>query len=251
MKRWFSQQDHRIRLLWGRHGVRRAADRGDIAVVVDVLTFSTTAAVAASRGVVLYPFGPGEPPGPMAKRLGAELAVPREQVPPGRFSLSPLTFLDAPDELKLLLPSPNGAACVSCGGSLPHVVVAALVNASEAAGRVARLLSETELGVTVVACGERWREPCEDGELRFALEDYLGAGAVLARLEGDKSAEARAAEAAWHGAGADIEAVLLDCGSGRELQGRGYQADVRLAARLDAFPAVPVLAGACLMAASR
>jgi phosphosulfolactate phosphohydrolase-like enzyme len=48
------------------------------------------------------------------------------------------------------------------------------------------------ISVTVIACGERWNIPSEDGELRMALEDYLGAGAILSYLPYEKSPEARA-----------------------------------------------------------
>ena len=41
--------------------------------------------------------------------------------------------------------------------------------------------------MTVLACGERWQTPSEDGDLRMAVEDYLGASsqlvdAILARF---------------------------------------------------------------------
>ena len=43
-----------------------------------------------------------------------------------------------------------------------------------------------------------------------------------------------------------IADLLRDCGSGRELWERGYAGDVRHAARLDAFDAVPALSGRAL-----
>jgi 2-phosphosulfolactate phosphatase len=69
---------------------------------------------------------------------------------------------------------------------VPHLLVGALLNARAVAAAVARLLAETDLSVTVLACGERWKEPNEDGELRFAIEDYLEARPTTGPDEGGR-----------------------------------------------------------------
>lgn len=74
-----------------------------------------------------------------------------------------------------------------------------------------------------------------------ALEDQLGAGAVIAGLDGDRSPEAQAAAAVWHGAGGRVADVLRACSSGREQQQRGWADDLRYAEAVDASSAVPVL----------
>jgi 2-phosphosulfolactate phosphatase len=91
--------------------------------------------------------------------------------------------------------------------------------------------------VTVIACGERW----PDGSLRPALEDLLGAGAILAGARGGASPEARAAVAAFRAAEADLPEILRQCASGRELRDKGREADVAYAARLNVSTVVPVL----------
>ncbi len=63
-----------------------------------------------------------------------------------------------------------------------YLFVGALVNAAAVGRAVSSILARTEAAVTVVACGERWPAPTDDGELRVAIEDYLGAGAILWRL---------------------------------------------------------------------
>jgi 2-phosphosulfolactate phosphatase len=80
------------------------------------------------------------------------------------------------------------------------------------------------------------------GPLRPALEDLLGAGAVIDRL-GDRSAspEARAARAAFRDVGDDLRAVLAECGSGRELAARASPGEARVAAELDVSRVAPVL----------
>ena len=83
--------------------------------------------------------------------------------------------------------------------------------------------------IAVIAAGERW----PSGSLRVAIEDWLGAGAVIASIEGQKSPEAEAACLAFRAASNRIESMLIDCVSGRELVERGFPDDVRLASQLN------------------
>ena len=169
-----------------------------------------------------------------------EAAVGRREVPArGRFSLSPPTFLAIAPGERVALRSPNGATCARYGRVAPALFAGALVNASAVAAAVER--AGADRAVTVVACGERWPEPNEDGALRFAIEDYLGAGAVLAALGGPASPEAQVCVAAFLGARADLAAILWECASGRELREQGFGEDVRHAARLDCYDAAPLL----------
>jgi 2-phosphosulfolactate phosphatase len=89
----------------------------------------------------------------------------------------------------------------------------------------------------VIACGERW----PDGSLRPALEDHLGAGAVIGAIDRRRSPEAQAAVDAWRAASARIADVIGDCVSGREAITRGWARDVDFASQVDASDAVPVL----------
>ncbi len=90
----FAQSPYRCRLDWGRHGARAAAERQDILVIVDTLSFSTAVVTAVQHGGLVYPCTEDEQPGALAQRIGGEVAVRRKDVPAkGRFSLSPLTYL--------------------------------------------------------------------------------------------------------------------------------------------------------------
>jgi 2-phosphosulfolactate phosphatase len=97
------------------------------------------------------------------------------------------------------------------------------------------------LSVAVIAAGERW----PDGSLRPALEDLLGAGAVIAGLVecGVRvlSPEAEATRACFEGT-ADIAAAVAGSVSGRELAGSGFGEDVAIAVESGSCPLVPVLA---------
>ena len=240
----FTQDRYRCRLDWGRHGARQAAERGDITVIVDTLSFSSAVATAVYHGAVVYPCATTDDLAALGAQYGAEVAVRRHEVPSkGRFSLSPPTYVGVAAGTAIVIASPNGAVCSTYGRRAPHLFVGALNNASAVAAAVSSLLDRTGLGVTVVACGERWKAPTEDGALRFAIEDYLGAGAILSQLPHPRSPEARVCAAAFVGARAELPQLIEDCGSGRELRAMGFGQDAVHAARLDCYDAVPVMRG--------
>lgn len=235
----YGQPGHRVRLREGRSGAADAASAGDALVVVDVLSFSTGVVTAVARGARIRPCAWGEDPRELAQRLGAECAVQRQLVPAeGRFSLSPDSLRAAGPDDRIVLRSPNGATCVRYANEVPAVWVAALVNATATSAAVhAWLGGDDDRSVTVLACGERWLTEREDGPLRPALEDRLGAGAVLDGLERrghDLSPEARAAAATFRSAGDDLAAWIAGCASGLELIEMGFPQDPAAAARLDA-----------------
>ncbi|HTK11642.1 MAG TPA: 2-phosphosulfolactate phosphatase [Ktedonobacteraceae bacterium] len=238
-----SQHPYRSRLDWGWRGVQQAVTRGNIVVIVDTLSFSTATVTAVHQGGIIYPCTSQTEAGVLAQQVGGELAVKREEVPvKGHFSLSPGTFLALETGSKVVLASPNGATCCSYGKHAPFLLVGTLVNARAVAMALSRLLERNpDLSVTVIACGERWRIPSEDGPLRVAVEDYLGAGAIFSYLNYDKSPEARVCQGAFTEACNHLEELLWDCASGRELRERGFEGDVLHAARLNAYETVPFL----------
>jgi len=240
----FAQSPYRCRLDWGRHGARAAAERQDILVIVDTLSFSTAVVTAVQGGGLVYPCAEDEQPGALAQRIGGEVAVRRKDVPAkGRFSLSPLTYLHLAPGTRIVLASPNGATCSRYARAVPFLFVGALVNAEAMATVVSHLLDTTNRCVTIIACGERWQPPSADGALRVALEDYLGAGAILASLRYEQSPEARVCAGAFTHSRRDLAALLWECGSGRQLRSMGFPEDVRHAAQLNSYDAVPVMRG--------
>lgn len=243
----FSQGAYRCRLEWGRRGVAEAAARGDILVIVDVLSFSSATITAIAHGGTILPCPLEADTEELARRVGGVVAVRRREVPErGRFSLSPATFLELEAGTRVVLASPNGATCSHYGQAVSHLLVGALLNARAVASALALLLAEDEgRAVSVIACGERWSDPSEDGALRFALEDYLGAGAILANLAKitglTQSPEARVCAGAFQQAQEQLRELLLHSYSGQELTGVGFAQDVEHAARLDLYTSVPVM----------
>lgn len=234
----FNQHPYRCRLDWGRRGVRDAAARSDVIVIVDVLRFSSCVAVAVERGASVYPCAYDAAADEIARRVGGRVAT----APPGShagFALVP-AFTDAQPGEAIVLRTLNGAECTLLAASAPNVFAGALLNAS-AVGRAAmQILDAGDLCVTVVACGERSSEPMDGEAICFAIEDYLGAGAVLSAMR-DLSPEARVCAAAFDRSRADVSELLLDCGSGRQLRAWGLEDDVRFAAQIDACDSVPML----------
>ena len=121
-----SKHPYYCKLDWGQRGVLRAAQRGDVLVIVDTLSFSTAVAMAVHHGGLVYPCPEGEDPVKLAKRIGGEAAVGRADVPrKGHFSLSPLSYAGLEPGTRIVLSSPNGATCSHCSRQVPHLFVGA------------------------------------------------------------------------------------------------------------------------------
>jgi 2-phosphosulfolactate phosphatase len=246
----FDGENPRVRFAWGRRGAQAAAERGDILVVVDTLRFSTAAATAVHYGAQIYPCSTDEAQfTALAERVGGEIAnysarSGSHASAPARFTLSPRSYLEIEPGTRVVLQSLNGATCCQYGAQASALFVGALVNAQAVASAVSRLLAaDNQLTVTILACGERWRTPDEEGVLRFALEDYLGAGAMLAALPFAQTSEAQACGAAFQAMRDHLEAALWECESGQELRDKGLGEDVRYAAQLNILDTAPALSG--------
>lgn len=187
----FGQHRHAVRFDWGPVGALAAG--ADLAVVVDVLSFSTSVCVAVERGMCVFPYrGYGPEAAAFARECDAVLAVGRLastlSESPTSHSLSPAALLAGPSVPRLVLPSPNGSTITTMLDEAgAQVVVGCLRNATAVAGVVAKRLGVGD-SVAVIAAGERWSD---DDSLRPALEDHLGAGAVLAALASLGYREAR------------------------------------------------------------
>ncbi|RYI26622.1 2-phosphosulfolactate phosphatase [Bacillus infantis] len=240
----FDQSPYDCRVEWGRRGTREAAARGDIIIVVDVLSFSSTVVSAAAVGAEIFPFPPGQDGREYAKSVGADYIFGRaEAAKLGKPTLSPVSFSEEHAGKKYVLISQNGAYCTWIGAKATAVLAGSLLNASAAAA-AANILQQLGAGITIIPCGEKWADAGEhEDSLRPAVEDYLGAGAILSYLDGEKSPEAAVCEGAFQAAQPKLAEYLWECGSGRELRARGFEQDVVHCSRLDAMDTVPVLRG--------
>jgi 2-phosphosulfolactate phosphatase len=227
------QSPYTVRCEWGLAGLQHLAP-ADIVVIVDVLSFSTCVEVATSRGARIYPWRwKDETARAHAEKIGGEMAGTRQRFA-GRYSLSPASLVSVDASLRLVLPSPNGSTLSLHAREMGATVVAGCLRNASA---VSDWLRVQKKNVSVIPAGERW----PDDTVRPALEDLIGAGAILSRLDGGLSPEAQSAVAAFTTCRNHLPETLRQCSSGRELIGRGFAEDIELAAALDAGQAVPVL----------
>ena len=148
-----------------------------MAVVVDVLSFTTTLTVAVEQGVVVHPYPwHAEDAAAYAAERGATLAVGRrEGLADGCGEPVAVSFAGVTGVERVVLPSPNGSAIAF---ALADAGVTSSAPACATHAAVAQLARPRRPPCRVVAAGERW----PDGQLRPAVEDLWGAGAVLAAL---------------------------------------------------------------------
>jgi 2-phosphosulfolactate phosphatase len=208
---------------WGLDGLCAVAPAADVVVLVDVLRFTTAVTVAVERGVTVTP---------------APLPLLPSGAPGRPWALSPRWIREHPAGAQLLLASPNGAvlALAAAEAGVATLLAGCIRNAA-AVARAAR--SSGAAVVAVIAAGEG---------RRAAVEDLLGAGAVLAALDPSAaisapacSPEAAAARAAFVAARPRLAEALAGSVTGRELAATGRGEDVADAAELDVSGAVPVL----------
>jgi 2-phosphosulfolactate phosphatase len=235
------QSQYQVRFDWGNQGADAVARDADVIVVVDVLSFSTTVELATTHGVDVLPCAPADA-ADLAKVTGAALAGKRGTGP----SLSPasITAESLAGITSLVLPSLNGSRLVSSlRGGGATVVAGCLRNAAAVAGWA--LQQQGDKGdrfvVAVIGAGEER----DDGSLRFALEDLLGAGAIVDALADVGidycSPEAAAAASAFTGLRNATGHLIGASASGRELAAAGFRADLDLAVEVNVSGTVPVL----------
>jgi 2-phosphosulfolactate phosphatase len=227
------QLRYAVRMDWGLQGARAVSQGADLAVIVDVLRFTTAVSVAVDRGAQVFPYRWNDPSAlDFARRHDAVLAASRPHAAlageRGQVSLWPVSIRAAAGLSRLVLPSPNGSALAADLVRSGVPVVAACFRNRAA---VARWLASqcTSAGtwpvIAVIAAGERW----PDGSLRPAVEDLWGAGAVISALAADAappparhpdavlSPEAAAAAAAYEAVGSDLVSALRRCASGARI----------------------------------
>lgn len=177
----------------------------DVVVVVDVLRFSTTVTNSVAHG---------------------------ETVP----------LDDAAHAVSL-----NGAAVAAAAAASGSIVLLGCLRNARAVAEA--VLAEQQrrgerTSIAVIAAGElAGREPASP--LRFAVEDQLGAGAIIDALGAlgidHTSPEAAAACESFRGLRGAVRHLLTASGSGQELVALGRRDEVLAAAAVDAETAVAVL----------
>jgi 2-phosphosulfolactate phosphatase len=237
----FGQGQYQVRFDWGIQGADAVGVGADVVVVVDVLSFTTTVERATTLGLEVVPCAPADAR-ELAESHGAVLVGQRGV----GVSLSPSSI--TPESVagltRVAIPSPNGSRIAAALADQPALVVAGSLRNAAAIARWA-LAQQGDKGdrftVAVIGAGETRA----DDTLRFAVEDLLGAGAIidaLAEVGIDYcSPEAATAAAAYTGLRNATGHLIGASSSGRELTERGFRADIDVAIEIDASGTVPVL----------
>lgn len=226
----FNQLEFDLRCEWGHQGVIQFVPISDVVIIVDVLSFSTAVEIATNKGAIIFPYQWKDSSAiNYAKSIEAQLATKRTSTT--GYSLSPQSLIKISAGTKLVLPSPNGSSLTLLTGNT--LTITGCLRNCEAVARFAQKHGDK---IAVIPAGEKW----ENGSLRFALEDLIGAGAILSYLSGSLSPEAEAAVSVFNTFKNDLLGILKKCSSGKELIARGFNSDVELAAAMNFSDCVPV-----------
>lgn len=233
------QTQYQVRFDWGLEGAATVAADVDVIVVVDVLSFTTTVGIALESGVEVLPFAGGDVEA-FAAEHGAVVAGKRES----GLGLSPSSGTAEHAGTRIVIPSPNGSrVSAQLAGRAALVVAGSLRNRTAVAEWVLARQAEKGERFTVAVIGAG--EAREDGSIRFAVEDQLGAGAIVDALAAVGidycSPEAAAACAAFTGLRNAVGHLVSASASGKELVERGFVNDTELASQVDVSTVVPVL----------
>jgi 2-phosphosulfolactate phosphatase len=145
---WYS-----LRFDWALQGADAIALDSDVAVVIDVLSFTTTLTVALDRGATVLPYRwKDNAAADYARRNNAVLAVDRADAGSGDISLSPGTLRTSQPPERLVLPSPNGSTIAHhLGEHATAVLGASLRNATAVAQWISDHNDPATSSVSVIA----------------------------------------------------------------------------------------------------
>ncbi|WNV83219.1 2-phosphosulfolactate phosphatase [Umezawaea sp. Da 62-37] len=234
----FGQEGFGLRLEWGGEGVTALGGLCAVLVVVDVLSFTTSVDVVVGRGAKVRP----------VRWLDQGAAAPSADP---TWTLRPSSLTTVPRGQVLELPSPNGATLCTLADSAGAAVLAGCLRNAEAVARVALEIADGR-PIGLIPAGERWGIDINTtkseqffGPLRPCVEDFMGAGAILAALleqgAGGASVEAQVAADAFRSMEPRLEEVVAESVSGRELIGAGHAEDVGMASLVNVSKAAPRL----------
>ena len=215
---------------------RQVKDR--TVVVFDVLRATTTMAAALAAGVREIRIFPDKTAAMnAANRFDHPKLLCGEEncLPPAGFDMgnSPGAFAKAHEGQTLFMSTTNGCKAILAAANAARLCIGALVNASAAC----RVAIEPRLSITLLCAGT-------NGQI--AMEDLLGAGAVLDAMDRQIgfAAESDRVPIALHlfrGARSSLSRVLRESTGGKNVVAVGLEQDIDYAARLDSLD----IAGVC------
>jgi 2-phosphosulfolactate phosphatase len=219
-------------------GLSQAEVHGRVVFVIDILRATTVMCAAMSRGAkAIIPVSSTEEALRLSQTIGSTdvlLAGERNctRIPGFHLGNSPLEMTESAVRGKtIILTTTNGTnALLACHTAMVYPAAAANLSLAAERGREAL---EADQGILIVCAGR-------NGE--FALDDAYCAGRLIAAILGSTKPPRELNDAGL--ASLDLvrrygdhwDRPLALSGSGQELVRLGFRADVRDAARLDAYP---------------
>lgn len=216
-----------VRIDLGVEGAVAAAARGDVVVVIDCLRASSTIVTALSSGVAAV-----IPCRTVDEGLGAGKISAGER---GGKKIPGFTHGNSPLEIQaqgyqgvtLHLSTTNGTECLQCAArGASAVLVGCLLNAKAVATAALRAAQSAGRNITLVTPGRHNREALEDTIGATEIAHYLNQGSPRGVVKPYYSD--------------DYVADFMASGTGQNLIGLGYSADVVFCAVKDRFDLVPV-----------
>jgi 2-phosphosulfolactate phosphatase len=241
--------NHKIHVLTKREELDTVRVAGKVVIVLDILFATTTMVAALANGAreVLPVLDEAAARNCLKDQSEADCVLAGElmaETLPGFAHPAPLALLEHGIRGKSVIYSTtNGTVAMTQASGGARVYCGALLNA----GALVRHIARHHAGETVLIV-------CSGSANNFNLEDFVGAGAFVARFrdvlgEGaDFSDAAKAALATYRGA--KLPQTLLDCRVGRLMARKSLVHEVEFACREDEYDIIPVLENGRLRPAS-
>ncbi|MEM2401584.1 MAG: 2-phosphosulfolactate phosphatase [Candidatus Bathyarchaeia archaeon] len=220
----------------------RAARRGDLVIVIDVLRCSSTIVTALANGAkAIIPVKTLKEA--RRERLNKPdyiLAGERGGLKPRGFDLgnSPLEYTSERISGKVIvLTTTSGTRALIYSRGARWILVGSLLNAEAVAKAAYSIARSEDIGVTIVQSGTNGR---------FSLEDFICAGAIVSKLpEGNikLSDSAQASLLAFRYAKNNLRAILMESAHSRRLIDLGFSRDIEFSCQMDYFRVVPIYDG--------
>lgn len=217
--------------------------RGHAVVVVDVLRATTSLVAMHENGLLRSIMSENIRQARQLARANFSLLCGEVRaLPPAGFdhgnSPAELAALSFKGKSAVMMTT-NGTRAIAAAAAAPYVAIGAFTNRAAAARKLLDEAARRELDISVVCAGT------ERG-LTFALEDSIAAGAIVeAAREADPALHladsAWAALHLWRWYRGDAMRAFRQSRHGRSLLEKGFERDLRFAARLDVSEVVPVL----------
>jgi 2-phosphosulfolactate phosphatase len=245
----------KVKVRWFPEGALDAAKAKDTIIVIDTLRCSSAIATALELGVnAIYPVSSVKEAfelkesGKYANKYGNPLLMGEvRSVKVKGFDLgnSPGELLlrnDLKGRNVLLRTSAGSQALIAISkiskADKIKAVVGCILNALAVAKFVSKLALKEGKDISLVCCGFQAKE--------FALEDFLGAGAIIAQMPEhtlERSDEAVTACLAFESSVNSLSKVLSETKSGRRLLETGQSEDIEFCSLLNKFNGVPIFDG--------